>query len=335
MKITLVFACISSLVGCGGSSASHGDAPSTPDVCADAGDTLGTWSCVPSNTTQNLNRVWSSGPEDAWAVGDAGTVLHWNGSAWSPVSSGTSQSLHGVWGSGASDVWIVGDQSTTLHWNGSAWSDVGLPVTLRAVWGSSAEDVWAVGDERTILHFDGSGWSTAVLPTPRIVAAGKSGDMTTSQHLLGVWGSSASDVWVVGSPSCVSRGAWQSPRCADDNLMHFDGSEWSLASSGEGVDTVRDVWGSSPGDFWVSGGSHFDGSTWVVASQAVSIGAVWGSGPNEVWALDGYDILHFNGTDWSPVTNRPRFALYAIGGSAPADVWAVGFAGEILHHRVP
>ena len=47
----------------------------------------------------SLYGVWGSSGSDVFAVGDAGTILHYDGSAWTPMSSGTTDSLRGVWGS--------------------------------------------------------------------------------------------------------------------------------------------------------------------------------------------------------------------------------------------
>jgi hypothetical protein len=64
---------------------------------------------MPSPTTADLRAVWGSGPEDVFAVGLDGTILHYDGSAWSamdtPFSSSQSPpSLYAVWGSGPNDV---------------------------------------------------------------------------------------------------------------------------------------------------------------------------------------------------------------------------------------
>ena len=45
-----------------------------------------------------------------------------DGSAWSEMDSGTTDTLWGVWGSSGSDVFAVGDNGTILHYNGSTWS---------------------------------------------------------------------------------------------------------------------------------------------------------------------------------------------------------------------
>src|SRR5260221_13237206 len=35
----------------------------------------------------NLQAVWGSGPNDVWAVGAGGVILHWNGTAWTSSPS--------------------------------------------------------------------------------------------------------------------------------------------------------------------------------------------------------------------------------------------------------
>ena len=66
-----------------------------------------------SPTTYELKTVTMVSSTDGWAVGDGGTILHWNGSAWASVASGTNLELQGVWGSGG--VWAVGAQGAILR----------------------------------------------------------------------------------------------------------------------------------------------------------------------------------------------------------------------------
>ncbi len=42
------------------------------------------WTPEPTGTTTFLGAVWADAPDDAWAVGGSGTVLHWDGRSWSP-----------------------------------------------------------------------------------------------------------------------------------------------------------------------------------------------------------------------------------------------------------
>jgi len=47
--------------------------------------------------------VWGSSGSDVFAVGDGGTILHYNGSAWSTMNGGTAPSLSAAWGNSGSD----------------------------------------------------------------------------------------------------------------------------------------------------------------------------------------------------------------------------------------
>ena len=72
-------------------------------------------------TTESLHGVWGSGPKDVWVVGDAGTILHFDGATWTKATAafplGKKPDLRGVWGSGPNDVWVVGD-AFALHFTG-------------------------------------------------------------------------------------------------------------------------------------------------------------------------------------------------------------------------
>src|SRR5437868_5715302 len=41
----------------------------------------------------HLLAAWANSPTDAWAVGEQGTIIHWNGTTWSGASSGTIETL--------------------------------------------------------------------------------------------------------------------------------------------------------------------------------------------------------------------------------------------------
>ncbi len=112
-----------------------------------------------------LNEVWGSSGSDVFAVGNSGTILHYDGSEWSAMTSGTTDTLLGVWGSSGSDVFAVGrggsffsPEGTILHYDGSAWAEMtsGTSASFYDVWGSSGSDVFAVGSSGTIFHYDGA-----------------------------------------------------------------------------------------------------------------------------------------------------------------------------------
>ena len=130
------------------------------------------------------------------------------------VPSGT---LYGVWGSSKDDIFVVGTgegiplennrlQVTggIFHYDGDKWSEMSSledeffeGITLHAVWGSSSSDVYAVGSEWTILYYDGIEWSrieTDLFPDiENDIGTGPGAGFRS------VWGSSANDVYAVGS----------------------------------------------------------------------------------------------------------------------------------------
>ena len=109
----------------------------------------GIWELLDSvPTTNTLNGVWGSSPNNVFAVGYSGTILHFDGAVWSEMSSGTSNTLKDIWGSSEDDVYAVGANGTILHYDGSNWAPMtsGTYYHFEGVWGSSANDVFAVAD---------------------------------------------------------------------------------------------------------------------------------------------------------------------------------------------
>ena len=48
-------------------------------------------------------------------------ILQWNGEVWTVHKHSAPGSLNGVWGSDTKSAWAVGDQGTVLAWDGSTW----------------------------------------------------------------------------------------------------------------------------------------------------------------------------------------------------------------------
>ncbi|MGB2583395.1 MAG: hypothetical protein WBC89_04485 [Dehalococcoidia bacterium] len=94
-----------------------------------------------------LFTVWGSSPADVFAVGDNGTILHYDGGSWREMRGGTSEILMCVWGSSSSDVFAVGLPETIFHYDGHSWVEMtsSTPEPLWGIWGSSPSDILAVG----------------------------------------------------------------------------------------------------------------------------------------------------------------------------------------------
>src|SRR5262249_55940724 len=119
-------------------------------------------------TAEGPLRVWGSRRDDVYFAGGH-AIRHFDGSNISVVyEAPDALRLSDVWGSGASDVYAVGDAGTIVHYDGHSWS-IGSHATWSPsrVWGSGPRDVFAFSpvfaDDGTarsggILHFDGTAW---------------------------------------------------------------------------------------------------------------------------------------------------------------------------------
>jgi hypothetical protein len=127
---------------------------------------------LPLPTPPPFFGIWGSGASDVFAVGNAGTILHFGGSAWSEQTSGTTAPLRAVWGSSGSNVYAVGDSGTVLRYDGANWTSVNTGSTqdFDAVWGTGPGNVFVAGRSPTglILRFDGSTWTSldSGIPVP-------------------------------------------------------------------------------------------------------------------------------------------------------------------------
>lgn len=106
-------------------------------------------------TTLLLRAIWGSAPNDLFIVGEAGTILRYDGVRWYEMDSPTTVALRSVWGTGPTDVYAAGDEGVLLHFDGAAWTPVPSPTDrlLIQLWGAPGDaDVFAVGVVTTILN---------------------------------------------------------------------------------------------------------------------------------------------------------------------------------------
>ena len=180
---------------------------------------------------------------------------------------------------------------------------------LKAVTVVSANDVWAVGFSpdpsgtplyvrRTLIeHWNGKSWSVVPSPNP---------GTDTYVELNGVATISANDIWAVG------HGGDPASIPLQTLTEHWNGSSWSIIPS------------PNPGTY--------NGNV---------LNAVDGASANDVWAVGWYQsgstgqeggalTMHWNGTQWTVISNPSRATLYGVTAVSSNDVWAVG-EQVILH----
>lgn len=115
-----------------------------------------------------LTGVAFDGPSSAFAVGQAGEILHWDGSAWTTAVSPNTLTpfrLDSVAFASDGEGWAVGENGTILHYDGTSWGrekppadDGRAAVTSVAVAGG---DVFAIDGGNLIERGNDGTWNDA------------------------------------------------------------------------------------------------------------------------------------------------------------------------------
>jgi hypothetical protein len=153
--------------------------------------------------------VLALAPGDVWLVGEAGTILRWDGHALTPSASGTTRTLYGIWGTGDDDLWAVGGRpdidGVILHKDATGWHTLPSPTASGAyfkVWGAAADDVFVCGQGGTVVHWDGANF------TPQPTGA------SMRDTLFTIAGRAPNDVYAVGGLGTAVA-------------LHYDGAHWA------------------------------------------------------------------------------------------------------------
>jgi hypothetical protein len=151
--------------------------------------------------------------------------------------------------------------------------------------------------------------------------------------LLSVWGSSSSDVWIVG---------------ADDGagpvVLHWDGGAWSRVETGTSGDLWW-VWGDGAGTVFFSGTGgrvvvhDVAGGTFeevAVADPAITLFGIWGTSADDVYTVGGDvtgnvdgAIHYWDGAAWSlvgtaPAVDTQKRMAFKVWGRSSDEVYVVG-----------
>lgn len=305
-----------------------------------------------------LYAVNGSGPSDVWAVGDNGTILHYDGRTWRAVPSGVSERLTGVWAASPGEAWVSGTNGALLRWDGKAWGPAGQPAAItyaHAVtgWvdsvGAAPKSVVWFTDGASPIRVSGDQWLRETLPQSAFTFAS-------------VWADASGALWAVGSGGSLSRlaaGEWTPFSTGSTNrfvAVHGDeqGNVWAASeqaeivrvdtkgvSSGFATDAAMGLSGIhafGASNAWAVGGAgtllRFDGSKWTSRASGTSFDllAVWGAAPGDVWLVgDRGTIVHCDETTCSKPNGLATENLNAVWSASADEAWAVGAGGVILH----
>ena len=128
-----------------------------------------TWKPTSSPSSVTLNSVMVVNSNEAWAAGDQGIILRYDGREWKvehPADNQQAQLLDiAVDANGKG--WAVGVNATVLTLRETGWGKFSLPIKLGADLSSIAMNenhMWVTGGNGIVLHYDGSQWNRVSAP---------------------------------------------------------------------------------------------------------------------------------------------------------------------------
>jgi hypothetical protein len=263
--------------------------------------------------------IWRLSDRDLWIVGEAGLMLHWDGTTLTRSPAVTGQDLLAVWGSAPDQGWAVGRGGVMLQWDGRAWtrrSSALTDVDLTGLAGTGQE-LWATGKTGALFRQDGGHWSQL-----------KTG---TDADLSAVWESASGQVWAVG----------------EGVTLRWDGKSLTRQHGPK----LGDVWGGSErdDDVWALGLRPDDSGSGVARWQNGAwrwqelppvngdrrLRRITGSGPKDVWVAGMIgtgeealpSVLQWSGHSWRELPDSDMGQSYDIQAFAPRDAWICGERG--------
>ncbi|WP_158623971.1 putative metal-binding motif-containing protein [Corallococcus llansteffanensis] len=115
-------------------------------------NTWTTQSGIPAGGTLNAVKVVHA--KLAYAVGNTGTLLKWNGTEWKlEAGPGSTENFTGVLSFGANSIYITTDLGKIYQYDGATWTIASTGAGLYDIEGNNPGDIWAVGLFGRVSHF--------------------------------------------------------------------------------------------------------------------------------------------------------------------------------------
>jgi hypothetical protein len=286
-------------------------------------------------TTSNLNNVWALSPDDAWAVGDGGTVLHYSGGEWHQWGTTFLNDLYNIRMFSNGDGYAVGN-GIIAHCTLSGCTVAPGSQPLEPVYTLAMPDAntgWAVDSGGYAWHKSGSYWDYG--PVTNLRAWSIALDTRTHGWAGGVMYSSGNYVPALLEYTGQGYSRW------------VTSTELLPANSPSLVDMVV----APSGEGWAVGnpnGSgnailHFSNRTWTLDPRMGTgfLGSVTLGVGGEAWA-SGCSLYHYVGVGWQEEMFPTSLCIYddalsMLTTQTPGQVggWAVGPGGSILKYTAP
>jgi hypothetical protein len=223
---------------------------------------------------------------------------------------------------------LAAQAASVTGWHQVFARHYGTPADLSgftAVLAPARHDAWAFGGTSLSVtgtpvaeHWTGGRWRPSALPRGLGAAINAASAV------------SAGDIWAV--------------TFYGGDILHWNGSRWSVARHLTGSGELTGITAVSAKDVWVFGASgaigglgtwHFNGHGWkkitgnggtVSAASALSGTDIWGIGGTPARGV----VLHYDGTTWRQLTAKALAGVAATGvlSVSPGNVFVSGTAGS-------
>lgn len=247
--------------------------------------------------------IMGHGDDDIYAVlQNPFGLVHYDGMAWTDVDVAacnvpSTEYVQQLWTPAPGIVFAASNERVIrLDGTGCTTSTISGH-SIFDLYATSASDAWAVVDDG-VYHFDGTSWTRSMTATG-------------GETVLGIWGTSATDLWLFGGD-------------VDGALVwHYTGGSWPAPTSPPDLDAISAMsamWGTAANDVYFGGTSNADGAV-VVRYNGSTYTKMLGDQPffsntsylQRGWAAGGrvfisvgdpfnskdpYPVLMHDGTGW-------------------------------------
>ena len=270
---------------------------------------------------EDLYGIWVFDSQNIFWVGEAGTILRYDGQQLALMDSGVGVDLYGIWGSSLGDIWVTGADGVLLHYDGASWSQYQLPEdvprqNIRYIWGYGPQAIYICGDDRLLLFYDGFEWSSIETK------------LSKDSNLHSIWGTGPFDVYIASDFG---------------KLLHWDGEKIDVQVIADGAGLFH-IDGSGPDDIRVAtmNGTiyHFDGTEWkltdqfpftiLLSSYVDAKGIAWVAGYDYV---SNHGVLMRKVSDkWEEVDSQLAVYYTSVSGNGSGIVYASGGNGLAMEY---
>jgi photosystem II stability/assembly factor-like uncharacterized protein len=269
-----------------------------------------------------LNAVAAVSDQMMIAVGDKGTIIHWNGTESQIQKQLTSENLNDIFVISGSEIYVVGENEIFLSYDGNDWRrELSFsPFGINCIWASDSDHLFAAGAHGTAFMRENEAWHQI------------HNDDDNDLIFYDIWGGSKERVFFVGGN--LSQGI----------VYEWDGSSVASMSIPD-CKTLHCVWGTDENNVYAAGDGRvilfFDGAQWQIVQQYDDdsrIHDIWGSDDNQIYAvggnLNGGMLIQKNNNIWQKLEQDFYHWMNGIDGYNN-HVMIVGEYGSMASLTIP